>query len=153
MKRYLLNFWIKRSPENPQGEWERYYKTVKQVDKKYRTPIMPGYKTSRGRVFLQYGPPYLIETSMSERDVRYPYEIWQYDQLESASTTYQVNRVFVFVNYMLGSNDFELTHSDAVGEVYDPSWKLKVQDPELNSGNQSRERTQTTNGNNIIRVR
>ena len=126
MQRYFLSFWLKRNPNSPSEAWGDYWKTVQQIDKKYRTPIMPGYKTSRGRVFLQYGPPDLIESVMSDPRA-YPYEIWQYNQLESPSTTYQINKIFVFVNFMLGSNDFELAHSDAVGEVYDPAWKIRIQ--------------------------
>ena len=134
MKRYFLSYWSIKKPEDPKGAWLAYYKTVLQIDKKYRTSIMPGYRTSRGRVFLQYGPPYCIESSFSEPGT-YPYEIWQYDQLESASTNYQVNKIFVFVNYMVGSNDYELAHSDAVGEVYDPKWRLRINKRDFNSGN------------------
>ena len=134
MQRYFLSFWKKRDMLDPQSSWEDYYKTVKQIDKKYRTPIMPGYKTARGRVFLQYGPPYQIESFPSDPRVL-PYEIWQYDQLESASTTYQVNKVFIFINYILGSNDYELAHSSAVGEMYDPAWKLRLQKRDFQSHN------------------
>lgn len=134
MKRYFLSYWSIKNPENPKAGWLKYYKTVLQVDRKYKTPIMPGYRTSRGRVYLQYGSPFFIETSLAE-PATYPYEIWQYDQIESASTNYQVNKIFVFVNYMVGSNDFELVHSDAVGEVYDPKWRLRINKRDFNSGN------------------
>ncbi len=134
MKRYFLSYWSIKSPSNPKEAWLEYYKTVLQIDRKYRTPIMPGYKTSRGRVFLQYGPPFLIESSVYEPST-YPYEIWQYDQLESASTNYQVNRIFIFVNYMVGGNDYELAHSDAIGEIYDSKWRLRINKRDNNSGN------------------
>jgi GWxTD domain-containing protein len=134
MKRYFLSYWNIKSPNNPKEAWLTYYKSVLQIDRKYRTSIMPGYRTSRGRVFLQYGAPFFIESSISEPGT-YPYEIWQYDQLESASTNYQVNRIFVFVNYMVGSNDYELAHSDAVGEVYDPKWRVRINKRDFNSGN------------------
>ncbi len=134
MKRFFLSFWQNKVPEKPREAWLDYYKTVVQIDKKYRTPVVPGYRTGRGRVFLQYGPPYLIESSIVEPRT-YPYEIWQYDQAISASTTYQVNKIFVFVNYLLGGNDFELAHSDVIGEIYDPSWKLRIQKRDYNSGN------------------
>jgi GWxTD domain-containing protein len=133
MKRYFLSFWSIKNPSDPKGAWLAYYKTVLQIDKKYRTSIMPGYRTSRGRVFLQYGAPFFIESSVSEPST-YPYEIWQYDQLESASTNYQVNRIFVFANYMVGSNDYELIHSDAVGEVYDPRWRVRINKRDAGAG-------------------
>jgi GWxTD domain-containing protein len=126
MKRYFLAFWKNKNPSKPKDAWEDYYNVVQKIDKKYRTSIMPGYKTSRGRVYLQYGEPYLVESSVAEPRT-YPYEIWQYQVLESPSTNYQVNKIFVFINYMVGSNDFELAHSDAVGEIYDPRWKLRLQ--------------------------
>lgn len=124
-QRYFYSFWHKRNPNDPEAEWLRYYKTVKEVDNKYKTPIMPGYRTARGRVFLQYGPPYLIETELSDPR-SYPYEIWQYDQLQSASTPTQVSKIFIFAKKILASNDFQLIHSDATGETYNPRWKLEI---------------------------
>jgi len=134
MKRFFYSFWKNKSVDKSEEVWLSYYKTVKQIDKKYRTPVVPGYRTGRGRVFLQYGPPYLIESSIAEPRT-FPYEIWQYDQAQSASTNYQVNKIFVFINYMVGGNDFELAHSDVVGEIYDPSWKKRLQKRDYNSGN------------------
>jgi len=38
----------------------------------------------------------------------------------------QSNRKFVFYNPNFAANDYELLHSDAVGEISDYKWKIKL---------------------------
>jgi len=80
--------------------------------------IRRGFETDRGRVYLQYGPPNSI-TSRSHEPSSYPYEIWYYHQLTDA----QWNKRFVFYNPDLVTNDYELLHSNAIGENYNQTWK------------------------------
>jgi len=81
--------------------------------------IKKGYQTDRGRVFLQYGPPNAREGHYNEPST-YPYEIWQYYTLNQN----QRNKRFVFYSPDMVTADFTLLHSDAIGEVYEPRWKV-----------------------------
>ena len=87
------------------------------AQKLYKTNIMKGYETDRGRVYLQYGPPSAIairETSPSE----YPYEVWQYDKIKTFS-----NKRFIFYNPDLVNNNYRLLHSDMIGELKNFRWQ------------------------------
>ena len=120
LQQYFLNFWINRNASNPEKAWAQYYLEVEKVNKFYKTSIKKGYETDRGRVYLQYGPPNNISESVMEPSA-YPYEIWHYYTLSN-----QKNRKFVFYMPDLVTNDYELIHSDAFGEIYEPSWQLKL---------------------------
>ena len=112
MKRYFYSFWYNRSSTNPEGEWNIYKKQIKIVNNSYSTQIVRGYKTDRGRVYLQYGTPddMLVAKDGSNH---YPYEMWQYYSYES-----QRNIKFVFYNPTYQLNWLELLHSTAKGEPY-----------------------------------
>ena len=50
-----------------------------------------------------------------------PYQIWQYYVLKN-----QRNRKFVFYSPHLSTAEYELLHSDAVGEHYNSNWQSKL---------------------------
>ena len=50
----------------------------------------------------------------------YPYEIWQYYKLGNN----QSNKRFVFYSHSELTNNFELLHSDAIGEVSNYRWQM-----------------------------
>lgn len=121
LQKFFLNFWTSRNFQAPGKAWAEYYQKLKEVEKFFGTGIKRGYETDRGRVYLQYGEP----NSITERDHEpssYPYEIWHYHQL----TESQWNKKFVFYNPDLVTNDYELIHSNAIGEVYNPTWKYQL---------------------------
>ncbi|NVO04156.1 MAG: GWxTD domain-containing protein [Bacteroidetes bacterium] len=120
MKQFFLNFWINRNSSNPEKAWYTYYEEVMKVNNSFKTRIKKGYMTDRGRVYLQYGPPNTITKSDKEPNA-YPYEIWHYYTLNN-----QRNKKFVFYNPDLVTNDYELIHSDAIGEMPDPAWQKKI---------------------------
>ena len=121
MQRFFYHFWEKRNPVNPSQAWAEYKQEVDKVNAAYGTRIEKGYESDRGRVYLQYGPPNNISKQEREPSA-YPYEIWHYYILGNQS-----NRKFVFYNPDLVTNDYTLLHSDALGEVYDPRWQMKLQ--------------------------
>ncbi|MFM2019414.1 MAG: hypothetical protein RL007_3070 [Bacteroidota bacterium] len=133
MQQYLYNFWLTRNELNPEGAWIKYKGQVDKVNANYGTQIMRGYQTDRGRVYLQYGPPDQIVPMYNEPS-SYPYEIWQYytirgnatDDVNNPQNTTQSNRRFVFANFDLVTNNFQLIHSDARGEVRDDRWKVRL---------------------------
>lgn len=118
---FFLSFWKNRDELEPEKAWLTYKKEVQKVNGLFNTRITPGYRTDRGRVFLQYGPPSLEEDRRYESS-SYPYIIWQYNQLESASTFKQVNKVFIFGLMELAGNNYRLIHSNATGEMFNPRW-------------------------------
>jgi len=118
LRKYLQSYWLLTVGKSKAYEsWVNYKSQVMLVQRLYKTNIMRGYQTDRGRVFLQYGPPSAVairETSPSE----YPYEIWQYDKIKNFS-----NKRFVFYNPDLVNNNYRLLHSDMVGELKNYKWQ------------------------------
>lgn len=118
---FFYTFWKNRDPQSPETAWLEYRRQVNYVNEQFGTRILSGHRTDRGRVFLQYGAPNLTEDRRYESSA-YPYEIWQYNRLESASTFPQVNKVFVFALTELAGNNYRLIHSNATGEMFNPRW-------------------------------
>lgn len=121
LKKYFFSFWYKRNELTPEREWLQYFEKVKLVDREYGIQTMEGFETDRGRVYLQYGPPNQIVRRYNEPS-SYPYEIWQYYK-----TDIRADAKFVFYNPNLGSNNFELLHSNVYGEIRDFRWKVRLQ--------------------------
>lgn len=120
MQSFFYTFWLNRSPNEPLAAWEKYHDAVKLANKEFSNNLYQGYRTDRGRVFLKYGRPNAVQVSENEPS-SYPYQIWQYYSYEN-----QTNIMFVFVNKQLGSNDYLLIHSTAIGELYDDRWRMQV---------------------------
>ena len=120
MQQFLLNFWVSRSPMNPKQGFEDYLAAVKRVNMSFKTSSYPGYRTDRGYVFLKYGQPDEIVEKPNEPGA-YPYEIWQYYVVAN-----QHNKRFVFMSKDSAANDYQLIHSDVIGEVNNPRWQLEV---------------------------
>ncbi|MCF0206328.1 MAG: GWxTD domain-containing protein, partial [Bacteroidales bacterium] len=75
-----------------------------------------GFETDRGVIFLQYGMPNHIFQSQIEPGA-YPYEIWQYYRIGEEN-----NCKFVFYNPSLVGENFELLHSNKLGELKTFNW-------------------------------
>lgn len=120
-KKFLYNFWMKRNQLDPYGEWLKYLELVTAVNRQFGTPSRPGYRTDRGRVYLQYGPPSDRLEAPNEPNA-YPYEIWFYDTLPDKQTKIG----FAFYNTAIATNDYKLLHSNARGEVTDNRWKVTL---------------------------
>ena len=121
LQQYFLNFWMGRDNVMPEAAWDHYYQQVRKVNYLYSTPNREGYDTDRGRVFLKYGPANIISESYNE-PAAYPYEIWQYYSLGDG----QRNKKFVFYTIDIVTNDFQLVHSDAIGEVANYRWQVEI---------------------------
>lgn len=122
MRNYLYSFWYKQNPSDPEGEWNKYHRNVNIVNKLYGTRIKKGYDSDRGRVYLAYGPPTDVEKRSFEANIA-PYEIWQYNRINSKYEIAQTNKQFIFGELQEGSRDFELIHSTAIGEINNRSWQ------------------------------
>lgn len=122
MQQYFYNFWLQRDPAQPQTAWKNYYIEMCRADANFKTRIKRGHETDRGRVYLQYGPPNSISQSYNEPNA-FPYEIWHYYTING-----QRNKRFVFYTRDFATNDFELLHSDVVGELANHRWNLMLHD-------------------------
>ena len=120
MQQFLFNFWSKRSPMNPKQGFEEYLAAVRRVNMSFKTSSYPGYRTDRGYVFLKYGQPDKIMESPNEPGA-YPYEIWHYYEVAN-----QHNKRFVFMSKDSAANDYQLIHSDVLGEINNPRWQLEI---------------------------
>ncbi len=120
MQQYFYSFWASRNPLSPQIEWENYYTQVKRVNASFTAQRLKGYQTDRGIVFLKYGAPDRIVQNHYEPDA-YPYEIWHYYTLAN-----QRNKKFVFMTKDIVTNDFQLIHSDAIGELNNARWTNEI---------------------------
>lgn len=125
MKSYFYAFWESKNKENPLGQWTEYYKNVRIANKLYNTRIQRGYMSQRGRVFLVYGSPSLVEDRKFEPSLP-PYQIWQYNQIDSPYALQQNNRIFIFAEFESSTNDYELIHSTAYGELSNRRWQYDL---------------------------
>lgn len=111
-KKYFQSYWIRTNPKEPTDAWIKYKKSVLAVQKEFGTLLLPGFKSDRGRVFLQYGPPN-AKVQRPNEPGEYPYEVWQYYKIANFS-----NRRFIFFNPVGVGNEYVLLHSDMPGELF-----------------------------------
>lgn len=121
VKANFYEFWQRQSEDAPWIAWVAYQREVAHVDKTFGMSMTPGYKTDRGRVFLQYGAPIDI-VEFHDNPHTYPYEMWQYG--DDGKTG---NSRFYFVNQSFTHNNFSLVHSTALGEIQFPGWSQNIQ--------------------------
>lgn len=121
LKQYFYGFWLRRDEQNPEKAWLTYKAEVDKVNVNFKTIVKKGYQTDRGMAYLVYGPPNVRSEHPLEPNT-YPYEIWQYYTLKNN----QRNRKFVFYCPDKVTGDYLLLHSDATGEINDPSWQLHL---------------------------
>ncbi|TVR77655.1 MAG: GWxTD domain-containing protein [Chitinophagaceae bacterium] len=121
MQLVLYNFWRERDASDPEQAFKSYMEEVQKVNNSYGTNIEYGFETDRGRVYLRYGVPSNMQRAPREPGAM-PYEVWNYYAMDDGQT----NVRFIFYNPDLVSNNYELIHSTARGETYDPRWRMKI---------------------------
>lgn len=120
LQNFFQSFWENRAPDDPIGEWMNYVKDVWYVNKKYKSPVFDGYRTDRGRVYLQYGKPNTIVIRHNTPNV-FPLEIWHYYKIERFN-----DKRFLFYSRNVANFDFALLHSDMLGEVQNHDWPTLI---------------------------
>jgi GWxTD domain-containing protein len=118
-RRYLFNYWAKKSPNIPEQAYDEYMLIAKGVDKTYGNGYGYGFETDRGRIFLRYGRPDDIVVVENENDAP-PYEVWVYYKVER---TQQTNVKFLFYNPDLIANGYRLLHTTCRGETQNRQWQ------------------------------
>ncbi len=119
-REFLHNFWSKRDtdPSTPRNEYfEKYFKRIEYANKNFNSIKTPGWKTDRGRVYIEYGAPSEIDRYPSSQNSK-PYEIWTYNDIEGGVE-------FVFGD-LIGLSNYQLLHSTKRGEVNDPNWENRL---------------------------
>lgn len=159
---FLYNFWVARSPIDPAGKWKEYLGWLTYVDEHFSYPRTPGYRTDRGRVYLQYGPPDFIRdeknfvsalrigsgtSSQAKMDASQTAGIvTSYAGSSSQGHIYYLpyqlwryNRLEtdepnrVFLFWdEFRSGFYKLLNSNARGEVRDPKWEQRLSQQQLN---------------------
>ena len=80
---FLVRFWRTRNtaPGAVTTDARRaFYDRLPLVNERYRHGSTPGYRTDRGRVDLQYGPPAGIDRQSMNSDTA-PFEVWTYENI------------------------------------------------------------------------
>ena len=126
---YIYSFWYNRNTVAPEKDWNAYKFQVQQVQLKFGTRIKQGYETDRGRIFLKYGAPNTVHDQRSEAN-SYPYQIWHYYKIGKFN-----DKRFVFYDRDLVTNDYQLLHSDLIGEIQNYHWKIDLKRRSTKGGN------------------
>ena len=113
---FLGEFWKKRdqTPATPRNEFRDNYLALARTANEKFSGFGKGWKTERGRILLTYGIPDEYERFPYSSENK-PYVIWKYYSIQGGV-------MFVFVDKR-NFGKYELVHSTARGELYDPEWQ------------------------------
>lgn len=125
MQNYLFAFWEQKFPGNAETIWKRYLSLVYYANKTFATRIQQGYETERGYVYLTYGAPSQMEDRKLEPNLP-PYQIWYYPTINTPWAIRQSDKMFVFAEFQQSSNDYQLIHSTAIGEINNRAWRYRL---------------------------
>ena len=121
MQRFFYKFWKDRDPFQPETVWNNYLAQVELVNKSFKNGLTPGYKTDRGRIYLQYGSPNSRQQEVLPK-VFEPFEVWHYYHIESERDV-----KFVFMNKNR-PNEYRLVLTNKQGEISDMDWVYRFQE-------------------------
>lgn len=119
-QRFLFEFWRQldpdpASPANPVRK--EYLDRVHYANRQFGFGFRDGWRSDRGRVFINYGPPDEYERYPSRSDTK-PFEIWHYNHIQGGV-------IFVFVD-RTGFQDYQLVHSTHRNELRDDNWRQYI---------------------------
>lgn len=116
-KRFFVAFWKKRQGQPGAITFKEFLQRFTYAKQHFKSSLRPGWRTDRGRVFIQYGPPNDMQFFYNEPD-KYPYQIWTYNQIGSQSQV-----IFVFYDPDLITGEYPLLHSNRIGELQNRNWR------------------------------
>ena len=123
---FLIAFWRMRdpTPETPENESmmvfnERF---------SYADFQLGGAESDRGSVFIRYGQPEEIVRHDSDNIMK-SYQVWYYTEGVDGdpSRTSEGGRHYFVFGDRRGIGRYELMHSSARGELYNPNWQQDLQ--------------------------
>ena len=124
---FIEEFWKRRDPTpgTPKNEFkEEHYRRIAYVNDRFADRRLPGWKTDRGRIYIQYGPPNEIDSHPAggpytrpsdqggAQTVTYPFEQWRYRFIEGMGN----NVTLEFVD-QARTGEYRLTTDPAAKEV------------------------------------
>ncbi|MCS7298082.1 MAG: GWxTD domain-containing protein [Bacteroidia bacterium] len=116
-KKFFVSFWKKRKSTPGSIDFREFLQRFEYAQQHFKSSIRPGWRTDRGRVFIQYGPPNDMQFFYNEPD-KYPYQIWTYNQIGSQGQVF-----FVFYDPDLITGEYPLLHSNKIGELQNRNWR------------------------------
>jgi GWxTD domain-containing protein len=124
-REFLRRFWARRDPTpgTPKNEAEEQFNArLGAVNRKFAehgATEVPGWRSDRGRIYLEYGPP---DITFSRRGMgaTLPYSVWKYTQGEE-------HRKYCFVD-ITGFGNFMLVYSNDPRERSRPDWRRLLGD-------------------------
>jgi len=136
-EQFVENFWLRRdpTPDTEENEYrEEHYRRIAYANERFASGI-PGWKTDRGRIYIQYGPADEVESHPSggtyERPYEegggttstYPFEKWRYRYIEGIGN--DINIEFVDTT-MSGEYHMTMDPSEKDALLYVPNAGLTM---------------------------
>src|SRR5208282_443624 len=128
-EQFIQQFWERRNPYpgSPENKFEEeYYRRIVFANQSFSCTI-PGWKTDRGHIYIQYGPPDEIDSHpiggilsygpkypAESRTLAYPFERWRYGYMEKIGK----DVILAFVD-PANSGEYRLTFGP--GQDYNPA--------------------------------
>ena len=84
--KFIEQFWLRRDPTpgTAKNEFkEEHYRRIAYANERFAARDKEGWKTDRGRIYIQRGPPDEIEAHPSGGVNTPPFEIWSYRHVEA----------------------------------------------------------------------
>ena len=126
-KHFIEEFWTRRDPTpgTPENEYrDEHYRRIAFVNSRFGSAELAGWRTDRGRIYIQYGPPDEIDSHPSggayirpaeqggAQTVTYPFEMWRYRFIEGIGS----DVILEFVDKQK-TGEYRLTMDPAEKEV------------------------------------
>jgi len=136
-EQFVEGFWLRRdpTPDTEENEYrEEHYRRIAYANERFASGI-PGWKTDRGKIYIEYGPPDEIESHPSggtyERPYEegggttstYPFEKWRYRYIEGIGN--DINLEFVDTT-MSGEYHMTMDPSEKDALLYVPGAGLTM---------------------------
>ncbi len=83
-EQFIEQFWLRRDPTpgSVENEYkEEHYRRIAYANEHFASGI-PGWKTDRGRIYIQYGPPDEIDDHSAAAPPEIPFQRWRYRHLQ-----------------------------------------------------------------------
>jgi GWxTD domain-containing protein len=119
MRFFLFRYFAEMNPNVPELAFKEFIDRANFAAETYKSGFRYGFETDRGRTYMRFGKPNDI-VHVEDDPSAAPYEIWIYYTFPK---TRQQNVKFLFYNPSLAGEDFVLLHSNAHGEINNPSWE------------------------------
>ncbi len=119
---FLVRFWASRDPTpgTPRNELrERFYSLINEANQRFAEAgrsRRPGWKTDRGRIFVQYGEPLDKLDRRTSSGSAPPYQVWRYQRSKELYYIFADRTGFGSYN-LIATNDLKETQLPGYREI------------------------------------